>query len=684
MGIQDKHWAKEIITRTKKRDNVINSRFIKKKINRLTNNIAQASATITNLQVQLSTYWTQATAATINSTTTAIAPATNTNQIRDAVDRLEKIILKYIQHCTRHVKIKAENKIGLAQVQMEEYKALEDFKEIATPNQWNIHLILKPKIKQWSIKNKNYLAATKRVEYDLPPKFITNADFTFRIDESIIGKEEAQILYDQMRQLTKEYRMQTMSLYLQIGILPENNEVLNGEDDPGSLAFKHYNDLREKRLNLEAEQSLYFLEEQRIVGRGFLAPTIINEAKAKLTEEEYQLLKLGPRFIYNDPKAASRRRTTELALLKRKIEIRFFEKKVSPGKSVAHFIAELDIIIKNLHDTAIGKTETIDCNQYQLNKCPITTKKEKQKNYGRLVKRLKHKLRSTNIVIQKTDKSKVFHLGKLQDYHKKSEEYMEKTEAYERLHQNDPLPNLIESTNKYLLKLRLNNWITQKQYEQLSVKQNEVELAHLYYLPKAHKPGTPLRPIVSGLKHPTIKISKFLDEILRPLFDRMASNTTVTSGTEVIKQLYKWSKNNVRQDTLICTMDVIDLYTMIPQTEGILAIKKMLDYLNIKHINGLKIETIIRLCRFVVRNNYFSYDSKYYHQIRGGAMGFPLTLTIANAYMFFFERNIVKQINNSNGLYIRYIDDIFITINWPSQHLEKQINRWNKFDLNIK
>ncbi|CAF2085832.1 unnamed protein product [Rotaria magnacalcarata] len=165
---------------------------------------------------------------------------------------------------------------------------------------------------------------------------------------------------------------------------------------------------------------------------------------------------------------------------------------------------------------------------------------------------------------------------------------MEKTEAYECLHQNDPLPNLIESTNKYLLKLRLDNWITQKQYEQLSIKQNEVELAHLYYLPKAPKPGTPLRPIVSGLKHPTIKISRFLDKLLRPLFDRMALSTTVTSGTEVIKQLYEWSKSNARQDTLICTMDVIDLYTMIPQTEGILEIKKMLDYLNIKQINENK------------------------------------------------------------------------------------------------
>ncbi|CAF1493552.1 unnamed protein product, partial [Rotaria magnacalcarata] len=141
-----------------------------------------------------------------------------------------------------------------------------------------------------------------------------------------------------------------------------------------------------------------------------------------------------------------------------------------------------------------------------------------------------------------------------------------KTEAYECLHQNDPLPNLIELTNKYLLNLRLKHWITQKQYEQSSVKPNEVKLAHLYYLPKAHKLGTPLRPIVSGLKYPTIEISKFLDGLLRPLFDGKASNTTVTSGTEVIKLLQERSKRNIRHGTLLCTM--------IPQTERFYQLKK--------------------------------------------------------------------------------------------------------------
>jgi hypothetical protein len=421
-----------------------------------------------------------------------------------------------------------------------------------------------------------------------------------------------------------------------------------------------------------------------------------------LTEDEYQLLKCGPRFIFNDPKTASQRRRTELATLKRKIEIRFFEKKVNPGHSVDRFIGELDMILKNLHHTTTDKerqqqkqqqphqiisydifsSTIIQLSQLQVIDPAMNSKKKM--NYGRLVKRLKHKLRSANVVIQKTDKSKVFHLGKVQDYQKKSKDYMIKTAAYECLGENNPLQDLIERTNKYLLNLRLAHWITQKQYEKLSINLNEVQLAHLYYLPKAHKPDTPLRPIISGLKHPTIKISKFLDQLLRPLFNKMAVDTTVTSGSEALKRLYIWSKKNLCSTTILCTIDVVDLYTMIPQTEGVLSIKKMMDYLEIKQIDGLKAETIIRLGRFVLQNNFFTYDGKFYRQIRGGAMGSPLTLTMANCYMFFFERNIVKQITNSGGLYLRYIDDIFIAINWPIRHLHKQIDQWNKFDSNIK
>ncbi|CAF1513649.1 unnamed protein product [Adineta ricciae] len=103
----------------------------------------------------------------------------------------------------------------------------------------------------------------------------------------------------------------------------------------------------------------------------------------------------------------------------------------------------------------------------------------------------------------------------------------------------------------------------------------------------------------------------------------------------------------------------------------------------LKEIKDLKTEAIIRLARFVIQNNSFSYNGQYYHQVRGGAMGSPLTLTIANCYMFFFEQDIIHQIHNSFGLYFHSIDDIFIIINWPQRHLLQQIDRWNKFDKNI-
>ncbi|CAF1333154.1 unnamed protein product [Adineta steineri] len=122
----------------------------------------------------------------------------------------------------------------------------------------------------------------------------------------------------------------------------------------------------------------------------------------------------------------------------------------------------------------------------------------------------------------------------MQDYQLKSKQYMDKTGASKCLGTNDPLSDLVERTDKYLVNMRLLHRINQKQYEKLCVKPDEVELAHLYYLPNAHKPGTPLKPIIYGFKHPTIKISCFLDVLLRPLFDRMAVDTTVLSGSDLI------------------------------------------------------------------------------------------------------------------------------------------------------
>ena len=168
-----------------------------------------------------------------------------------------------------------------------------------------------------------------------------------------------------------------------------------------------------------------------------------------------------------------------MATLKRKIQKRFFDKRACPGRPVDQFIAELDLILQKLHNIPVplcrqtnslnsSKDQLLDLqylNELVIPSQSLKVKQKKKTNYNRLVKRLEHKFRINNVVLQKTDKSKVFHLGYLDDYRKKSKEYMEKTQAYQCLGNVDPLPDLIQRTNKYLLDLRLVKWITQKQYE---------------------------------------------------------------------------------------------------------------------------------------------------------------------------------------------------------------------------
>jgi len=49
-------------------------------------------------------------------------------------------------------------------------------------------------------------------------------------------------------------------------------------------------------------------------------------------------------------------------------------------------------------------------------------------------------------------------------------------------------------------------------------------------------------------------------------------------------------------------------------------------------IGNLTANTIIRLACVVLEINCFVFDNKYYKQIRGGAMGSPFTMTLANIY----------------------------------------------------
>jgi hypothetical protein len=154
---------------------------------------------------------------------------------------------------------------------------------------------------------------------------------------------------------------------------------------------------------------------------------------------------------------------------------------------------------------------------------------------------------------------------------------------------------------------------------------------------------------------PIIGVSHFLDRLLRPLFDHVAKQTTFINGIDLVRQLEKYRDGgHLKSSTQFVTFDVTDLYTMIPRNGALEALGRFLVKNSFKgKIGNLSIDTILKLARLVLDTNYFVYDNKYYRQIKGGAMGSPFTMTLANVYMLEWEQPLIESQLNQGELYGR-------------------------------
>ena len=141
---------------------------------------------------------------------------------------------------------------------------------------------------------------------------------------------------------------------------------------------------------------------------------------------------------------------------------------------------------------------------------------------------------------------------------------------------------------------------------------------------------------MSYQRSPVLCVSNFLNELLARLYLNVARRATYISGIDVIRQLEQY-KNSGRLSKMIpfVTFDVSDLFTMLPRNGA---------------IGNLKIDTIVRLARLVLNNNYVAYDTKNYKQIRGGAMGSPFTVVLVSIYMLEWKHPLIEHQQRDHGL----------------------------------
>jgi hypothetical protein len=120
---------------------------------------------------------------------------------------------------------------------------------------------------------------------------------------------------------------------------------------------------------------------------------------------------------------------------------------------------------------------------------------------------------------------------------------------------------------------------------------------------------------------PTTGIFKFLDQLIRPLFDKHVRSTTIIDGVDLIRRLQTYIENDyLKSTTQLCTFDITDLYTMLPQEESLNVLTEFLLQFGYHKVKGIPIDAIRKLARIVITENVFIYEKKFYRQVIGGAM----------------------------------------------------------------
>jgi hypothetical protein len=153
---------------------------------------------------------------------------------------------------------------------------------------------------------------------------------------------------------------------------------------------------------------------------------------------------------------------------------------------------------------------------------------------------------------------------------------------------------------------------------------------------------------------PTTGVSKLLDRLIRPLFDKRIRSTTVFDGV------------------------VTDLYTKLPQEESLNGLTEFLLEHGYHKVKGVPIDAIRKLARIVLTENVFVYKKKFYRQILGDAMGSAFTLTLADIFMWKWEKKLVRLQEASNEIYGRcvsiFIDRSFLICNNPVYIISRYID----------
>jgi hypothetical protein len=287
--------------------------------------------------------------------------------------------------------------------------------------------------------------------------------------------------------------------------------------------------------------------------------------------------------------------------------------------------------------------------------------------------------KNKNIVIKPSDKGNGIVIMDRTYYVDRTLEHLSDETLYQPM-PHDQTPTVAQEIETYLAFLRATNQIDPTLSRQLSPPQ-PLRTPVIYTLPKTNKPAIPLRPIISACSGPTSNLSDYLTHILNPIVQSLPSY--LGSTKELLQIIDSLPPQNPK--TWLCTADVSSMYLKIPIEEGISAVERAIgEFSHLLPKRTPPPPVIRQFLNFILKNNYFEFMNKYYHQIDGTSMGTKCAPPYSGIFMGFFEQDLIAPFAHNIKLWRRYIDDILFLFKGSLTRLQKFLEHMNSFHPAIK
>jgi len=288
------------------------------------------------------------------------------------------------------------------------------------------------------------------------------------------------------------------------------------------------------------------------------------------------------------------------------------------------------------------------------------------------------KLKEKNCVFIEPDKGKGPVIMDKEEYIQAAENHLA-GEIYEEVKVKSKFPvDVLQKDVKEQLDILVKKKVMDK-YGRLSLIVPNPRIPNFSCLPKTHKEGNKVRPVVSSINSPTSRICDWLVKRFRA-FEKPASLSTKNSF-ELADNVQNWK---LRDDERLVSFDVEALFPSIPVQEAYDLCAEWIESQNISDDKAMKCTKLVKL---VLDQRWLQFGEKIYRQKDGLFIGNSLSPILTEIFMGNLEMSM-KTKEWFPRIWHRYVDDVIAVVNVGEElKILEQLNKQHesiKFTMELE